>query len=290
MTKALIFAAAMAAIGAASILAATAAEAGDAAQLSTRSHAPADGSQAGDPSICDHVFAGDDRENTAVRTWCKEGAIGGRYAIFFNAIRQGWMDESPFASSMDQTYCAKNRIESGANDPFQTCGNALLSRATAARKAEEYRQEQSVEADRQARNHEIAIAKETAAKLAAIDNENGYKRITIADVLLDGKTLAKENQKVSLAGTYVHEPKTDWLYPANVWARNRDESNGILLIKDNATREFRLLLMNTWSRTDAEFGAKGFSVLGHVSMCDLTTLTGTEHLPCLIVEDGHHDR
>jgi hypothetical protein len=116
--------------------------------------------------------------------------------------------------------------------------------------------------------------------------DNGYKHITIADFLLDDKMMAGGNQKVSLTGTYVHEQKTDWLYPENVRPNNRDESNGVLLIKDNAAREFRLLLMNTWNRPNAEFGAKGFAVLGQVSMCDLTTLVGTEQLPCLIVDDG----
>jgi hypothetical protein len=239
-----------------------------------------------DQSICDHVFTGGSRENTAVRTWCKEGAIGGRYALFFSAIRRGWTDESPSTSSMDPNYCGENRTKLGGNDPFQSCSTAWMARATAARKAEEYRQEQSFEADIQARNHEIAAAKENAATRTAHDNENGYKRIAIADVLLDGKTLAADNQKVSLIGTYIHEVKTDWLFPGNMWPSNRDESNGISLIKDSATREFRSLLLSAWNRADRERGLTGVVILGHVSMCERATLVGVEQMPCVIIEDG----
>jgi hypothetical protein len=117
---------------------------------------------------------------------------------------------------------------------------------------------------------------------------NGSKHITIADFLLDGKELAEANQSVSLTGTYIHEGSIDWLYPAGTWARNRDESNGVPLIKDGATREFRLVLMNTWNRTNTELGAEGFTVLGHVSMCERTTLVGVEKMPCLIIEDGNN--
>lgn len=122
--------------------------------------------------ICEHVFIGNNRQSADVRAWCKEGANGGRFAVFFNAIKQGWIDDSPLDAAQDQTYCRRNGIKSSTADPFQDCVNAVLARTTAAQKAEEYRAEKRIENQRKEDARVQADIDALAARRTAVDIRN----------------------------------------------------------------------------------------------------------------------
>jgi tetratricopeptide (TPR) repeat protein len=115
----------------------------------------------------------------------------------------------------------------------------------------------------------------------------GYRRITFEDFQLDGKKLAMEQARVSVRGVYKKVGQIEYLFPSEnalVLATQKFETDdtAIPILSDDAVRDFRQVLLHC--RTSSQFCP--VVVLGHVTICEKTTLVGGTGVPCLAVENG----
>ncbi len=142
--------------------------------------------------------------------------------------------------------------------------------------------------EHEAQQRQQAYQTEAAAKLSNA-KQQGYQPITFDDFKLDGKKLAASGAKVMMQGFYQKLGDIELLQPTGVAvavARSRgDDSNGIDLLTDNASRDVRKGLLRCGDPMIAPLGCQ-MTIIGHVSMCTMTTLVGSRNLPCVAVEDG----
>ncbi len=68
-------------------------------------------------------------------------------------------------------------------------------------------------------------------------------------------------------------------------AREYGNDNGIPLLTDDATRSVRKFLLQCGDNPLAPLGCP-LTVVGHATMCTMTSLVGSKSVPCLAVEDG----
>jgi hypothetical protein len=129
---------------------------------------------------------------------------------------------------------------------------------------------------------------EAAAKLSSAQ-QRGYQSISFDDFKLDGKKLAASGAKVMMQGFYQKLGDIELLQPTGVAvavARSRgNDGNGIGLLTDDASRDVRKGLLRCGDPMIAPLGCQ-MTIIGHASMCTMTTLVGSKNLPCVAVEDG----
>jgi hypothetical protein len=120
---------------------------------------------------------------------------------------------------------------------------------------------------------------------------SGYQTISVETFILDGGDLAAKAAKVSLSGTYIHEGNLHILYAdmrtAMMATRGAHQQPNVLLLADDASREFRQLLLTCQSNpTSAQMGCP-VTVLGQATKCKLSNAFGaTREEPCVAVEKG----
>jgi tetratricopeptide (TPR) repeat protein len=134
------------------------------------------------------------------------------------------------------------------------------------------------------------ILRKLSDKLQRVDQKQAYQRVTFEQFLLDGKLLAEGQARVSIKGRYVKFGEIEYLFSdelAVLAARHSLKPDmGVPLLIDDASREFRKVLL--YCDSTATFTPVGcpVAVFGHVEMCEKTSLAGTTHTPCLAVENG----
>jgi hypothetical protein len=120
------------------------------------------------------------------------------------------------------------------------------------------------------------------------DKSLGYTLVSSEDFLLDGKQLARTGGKLALQGFYVKMGATERLFPSQRAAASAIQggpSLGVALLTDDAPRELRAYFLKCNSPGRSQLGC-AVRVRGHATMCERTTLVGSESLPCLAVEGG----
>ena len=119
--------------------------------------------------------------------------------------------------------------------------------------------------------------------------QQGYKPITFEDFKLDGKQLASSEAKVMMQGFYQKLGNIELLQPNGVTVAiarsNGDSGNGIGLLTEDATRDVRKGLLQCGDPMIYPLGCQ-MTIIGHTSMCTMTTLVGSKSVPCIAVEDG----
>jgi hypothetical protein len=123
------------------------------------------------------------------------------------------------------------------------------------------------------------------------DKSLGYTFLSSEDFLLDGKQLARTEGKLALQGYYVKMGAAERLFPSQMAAAFATQgatsvSLGVALLTDDAPRELRAYFLRCGSLPGSSQLGCAVRVRGHATMCERTTLVGSEALPCLAVEGG----
>jgi tetratricopeptide (TPR) repeat protein len=140
------------------------------------------------------------------------------------------------------------------------------------------------------------LAQQEAAKTAqqqydanvARAKQQGYQSISFDDFKLDGKQLAVAHAKVLMQGFYKKFGEIESLQPTGLavaMAREYGNHNGIPLLTDDASRDVRKIFLQCGDNPLAPLGCP-LAVVGHASVCTMTSLVGSKSVPCLVVEDG----
>jgi hypothetical protein len=126
------------------------------------------------------------------------------------------------------------------------------------------------------------------------DLARGYKPISFETFALDAKSLAAVQARITMKGAYLPDGNFEWLFPSQLEAMQvrtglaeaRNISK-IPLLTENATREFRQILLRCKSTPGSgELGCPTV-ITGHVSLCSITGPLGSnQNLPCIVVENG----
>jgi hypothetical protein len=125
------------------------------------------------------------------------------------------------------------------------------------------------------------------------DTARGYRPITFEAFALDGKILADGRAKISIKGAYLPDGILEWLFATQVDAiQAKTTADGrnisrIPLLTENATRDFRQLLLRCRSTPGSDQMGCPTVITGHVSICSITGALGSNrNVPCIIVENG----
>lgn len=127
-------------------------------------------------------------------------------------------------------------------------------------------------------------------RLAAEDSAKGYRTMSVRDFVLDEQELAEQSAHVSITGMYMREGYGVY-YGEVMYASRRaifiaqnsaTHPPTIPLFTDQASREFRGLLMNCRADTGASHFGCPVTIQGHAAMCDIRSIS----VPCLVVESG----
>lgn len=125
------------------------------------------------------------------------------------------------------------------------------------------------------------------------DEARGYRRISFETFVLNAKSMARENGKVSLKGVYIPTGDSGVLFAhRNDVAMMRtagysDYGLRIPLLTEDASREFRQYLLRC--RTDPNTAQWGCPIIvaGRVTICKMSNpLKGQWEAPCISVDDG----
>ena len=143
------------------------------------------------------------------------------------------------------------------------------------------------EAQQKQRQQELVKKRELERAAELEERTRGYQRISIETFLLDGGDLAAEAAKVSISGAYIREGNLSVLVYADMRAAIMAARPKVLLLTDNASREFRQVLLTCQSTpTSAQIGCP-VTILGRATKCQLSNAFGTTRdEPCIAVEKG----
>jgi hypothetical protein len=155
-----------------------------------------------------------------------------------------------------------------------------------------------IERQRQQCRRSAGIAAAQRAQQARneeIDQDRGYRRITVDAFELDGKDLAARSAKVSLTGAIMMDGNVTVLFAsgqAAIMATRYANVAGqhyatVPLLIDDASRSFRKHLLSCQSQPASSYFGCPVTVLGYATTCTLSNEFGAKRqLPCLDVEDG----
>jgi hypothetical protein len=153
-----------------------------------------------------------------------------------------------------------------------------------------------IEQDRQQCHRQAEAAarqREQQARDEEYDRTHGYRHISVETFVLDGKDLAARAAKVSLSGAYLREGNVEVLYDDSravilaTHSGNAGHQPKVALLTDDASREFRQLLLRCQSNAGSAQVGCSVTALGHATMCTLSNVFGAaRRLPCVAVEAG----
>jgi hypothetical protein len=141
------------------------------------------------------------------------------------------------------------------------------------------------------RHEELAKKRSVEREAELEERTSGYQRISVETFLLDGGDLAAKAAKVSISGTYIREGNLSVLYAdrrtAMMAARGLHQQSNVLLLTDDASREFRQVLLTCQSNpASAQVGCP-VTILGRATKCQLSNaFGGTRDESCVAVEKG----
>jgi hypothetical protein len=123
------------------------------------------------------------------------------------------------------------------------------------------------------------------------DESQGYKRISVEAFELDARTLAANQNRVSLKGAYLSDGNVAWLLPGQLDVIRVLHEPGaartvskVPLLTDDAGRDLRQQLLQCRANPNAQCSVV---VRGHVTTCQSTTSLGAQlEMPCVAVETG----
>jgi hypothetical protein len=156
---------------------------------------------------------------------------------------------------------------------------------------------QQIELERQqCRKNVVAAAARRAQESMdqKSDSARGYKLTSFEAFALDAKSLAAAQAQISMRGAYLPDGNFEWLFPSQIEAMQARTGlaearniSRIPLITENATREFRRVLLRCKSTPGSgELGCPAV-ITGHVSLCSITGPLGSnQNLPCIVVDNG----
>lgn len=117
-----------------------------------------------------------------------------------------------------------------------------------------------------------------------------YTNISINNFLLDGKTMASAQERAMLSGFYIKQGNIERLFSnmlAIAMSREYGQLNaGVGLLTEDANRETRAYLLECQQNPVASQTGCPVTLLGHASMCTVTSLVGSHEEPCLVVENS----
>ena len=157
--------------------------------------------------------------------------------------------------------------------------------------------EQIEQQRQQCRKNVVAAATRRAQEVLDqnADEAKGYKRISIEAFMLDAKSLAASQARVSLVGAYVPDGNFEWFFArqTDVLQATAGAANipKIPLLTEDAKREFRQFLLRCKSSPGASEMGCLTVITGHVSLCSLSGPLGNGRgIPCVTVENGREVR
>ncbi len=153
--------------------------------------------------------------------------------------------------------------------------------------------ERKAEEDRQAAERNAAKAKyqQIIAGHLAFEKDNSYDRINFDDFVLDGKTLASGQKRISIEGYYLKFGEAEFLLAADAahLIPNPDSDRVIALLTDDAQRDIRKYFLECrHDPTAAQVGCH-VVILGHVTMCERGSAPDKTTSPCVSVENGWNE-
>jgi hypothetical protein len=147
----------------------------------------------------------------------------------------------------------------------------------------------------QCRQNVVAMAARRAQEIIdqRSDTARGYKPISFESFALDSKSLAAGQARVSMVGAYLPDGNFEWLFTSQREAMQATMSpevarniSKVPLFNDDASRDFRKILLKCKSTPGSDRTGCLTIVTGHVSLCSITGPGGGRDLPCLVVENG----
>jgi hypothetical protein len=166
---------------------------------------------------------------------------------------------------------------------------------------DEKEQEALRQAEANARAEREAEAREKAsraARNAEIENERerGYTAVSFETVLLDGRDMARNELKVSIDGydlkvgdlEYIISNARDAMAAVSMVIPITAVDEKIGILTDDAPRNTRAYLLYSCRKiSNGPFaGGCPLRILGHMTMCQRTTLVSITQVPCIVVEDS----
>ena len=147
------------------------------------------------------------------------------------------------------------------------------------------------EAQQKQRQEELDKKRVVEREAELEERTSGYQRISIETFLLDGGDLTATAAKVSISGVYVREGNLSVLYAdrgsAMMASRGRTQQPKVLLLTDNASREFRQVLLMCQSNPANAQGGCPITILGRAEKCQYSNAFGaTRDESCIAVEKG----
>jgi hypothetical protein len=156
---------------------------------------------------------------------------------------------------------------------------------------------EQIELERQqCRNNVVAVAARRAQEVRdeKSDAARGYQMISFETFTLDAKSMVASQARISIRGSYVPDGNMEWLFPGQVeaiQARNSPTAGSniarIPLLTEDASRDYRKYLLRCKSMPGADQTGCLTTIIGHVSVCSITSGLGVSRdAPCIVVENG----
>jgi hypothetical protein len=192
-------------------------------------------------------------------------------------------------------------IEATPGSNLERAQRNIDEQAEQARQWERAKAAQEAERAEQAKRDAV-ILQQNAARQAAIqkryeaavaaqerrDKENGYNSISFEDFAVDGKSLAREETRVSITGIYKKEGQMEKLYSSMIGmltTQGNPAGAGVDLMTENATRDTRKYLYNCQQSPVLNATGCQFTILGHATLCERTIFgVPTTVVPCIDVD------
>jgi len=145
--------------------------------------------------------------------------------------------------------------------------------------------------EQQKQRHEELAQKRSVEREAELEERtSGYQRMSIETFLLDGGDLAAKAAKVSISGAYIREGNLSVLYADRGTAMKATRGHrqpNVLLLTDEASREFRQVLLTCQSNPASATVGCPVTILGQATKCQLSNAFGaTRGEWCITVEKG----
>ena len=116
------------------------------------------------------------------------------------------------------------------------------------------------------------------------DQEQGFKTVSVDDVLLDGRELAQRRQKVIITGYYTNRFGSEFLFKEFLQALHA-AGDGIPLLTNSANRSSREMILNCRRMIASGAHACGaWTLRGTIIPCFQRTLVGIREDICLSVD------
>jgi hypothetical protein len=136
----------------------------------------------------------------------------------------------------------------------------------------------------------IGIGNSNKSQPPQATEQNEPQFVTVQDLLLDGRKLARAQARVTFSGQYYRDGNLemvfgsggDMLRSTGAYGHVRDTSRRLIVNTDDASRKTREWVLSCGQKT---YGCSDMTLTGHMTMCTIQNGFGAKHEePCLAAD------